>query len=278
MKTQAHYRTGRIGALLAMVLLAAHGTPAATGGTNGLAAPGTGRQGLSVLFIGNSYSFELPNVFASLASAAGKRVRVAQATSGGFTLQQHLTAGDAVQKLGAGGWDVVVLQEQSQVASFPEAQVRRDLDPALTQWKKRVAEVGAKPVLFGTWAKTAGDRQNAPQDTFDRMHARLNATFRRLQREQAMAVVPVGAAWAAVRKSQPGLALHAPDGSHPGPAGVYLTASVSYAALFEKSPSKLGAIQGVDAATAAVLRRAAEEAVLNWRNQSKQDRPGRTSP
>jgi len=121
---------------------------------NTLAAPGAGRQQLSVLFIGNSYSFDLPQVFEGLSSATGKRVRVAQATSGGFTLQQHLTAGDARQKLGQGGWDVVVLQEQSQMPSLPEAQVRREMDPAVTQWKRRVIDAKAKPMLFGTWGES----------------------------------------------------------------------------------------------------------------------------
>src|SRR5436305_975756 len=44
--------------------------------------------------------------------------------------------------------------------------------------------------------------------------------------ELGLTVAPVGMAWAKVRETDPGMALHLPDGSHPTPTGSYLAACV----------------------------------------------------
>src|SRR5262249_32817696 len=69
-----------------------------------------------VLFIGNSYTFvnDLPRMLAALARAGGQRPVVHdRETPGGCTLEKHWRDGKAAQKIAAGKWDYVVLQEQS---------------------------------------------------------------------------------------------------------------------------------------------------------------------
>ena len=73
---------------------------------------------LRVLFIGNSYSFQIPKVFEKLAKVEGKKVEVEQVTKGGWKLVKHAAAKQTLDKISDGKWDVVVLQEQSQLPSF----------------------------------------------------------------------------------------------------------------------------------------------------------------
>ena len=72
---------------------------------------------LRVLFVGNSYIYynDLPSVIGDLATAAheSRPVVAEQVLVGAATLERHLALGDAMTAIRRGGWDVVVLQEQS---------------------------------------------------------------------------------------------------------------------------------------------------------------------
>ena len=55
-------------------------------------------------------------------------------------------------------------------------------------------------------------------------------------RELGAPIIPAGLAWARVRQEDPDVVLYHEDGSHPAPAGSYLTASTLYATLTGSSP------------------------------------------
>lgn len=75
-------------------------------------------------------------------------------------------------------------------------------------------------------------------------------------------LAPVGTAWKNVRLAHPEIALYAPDGVHPSRQGSYLAACVFYSALLRKGV--LGADRlGLEASAAAVLQKAAQEAVFH---------------
>ena len=54
-----------------------------------------------------------------------------------------------------------------------------------------------------------------------------------------MMVVPVGLAFAEVRKTKPDLVMYMPDKSHPSAAGSYLYGAVLYSTLFHRTPADI---------------------------------------
>ena len=124
-----------------------------------------------VLFVGNSYTaFNGPDslevsVQRLLEEHAGPSETVfAKHTVGGATLPQHLASAENgnLKTTLEEGWDVVVLQDQSQVPGFPETntdwQASRDAAVALAAL---ASESGAETRLFQTWGRENGDPQNS---------------------------------------------------------------------------------------------------------------------
>src|SRR5215217_3468704 len=74
-----------------------------------------GSAPLNVLFIGNSFTArnDLPGRVAELAAARGKTLRHRLISAGGASLRAHWNAGEALTAIREGGYDAVVLQEQS---------------------------------------------------------------------------------------------------------------------------------------------------------------------
>jgi hypothetical protein len=192
-----------------------------------------------VLFIGNSYTYynNLPRVLEALAASASppERLETRAVVVGGARLQTHWDEGDALDALREGGWDYVVLQEQSTLGILlvngrheindPE----RILFPYARRFHEEARKKGAKTVLALTWS-----RRHAPE-----AQARLNHAFFTLGRELGATVAPIGLAWQSVREQHPGIPLYVDDGSHPAPAGTYLAACTLYATLFGRSPEGL---------------------------------------
>lgn len=189
-----------------------------------------------ILFVGNSYSFKVPGTLGRLAKASKRKVVVEQVTKGGWTLQKHAAAKETLAKIRSGNWDVVVLQEQSQMPSFSQQQRNKQMLPHAKTLVAEIRKAGAVPVFFQTWGRRDGDKQNStahPNDTFEKMQVRLIAGYR----ETALAsggalIVPVGERWSKEMKAGKGKRLFAKDGSHPSPAGVELSAEVFYTYFF----------------------------------------------
>lgn len=191
---------------------------------------------LRVLFVGNSYIYynDLPSVIGDLATAAHEsRPFVAeQVLVGAATLERHLALGDAMSAIRRGGWDVVVLQEQSTRPINNPALMLRDARTIADAVKK----IGAKLVWYETWAK---EIDPWTQDS-------LTHGYHRAAAATGGKVAHVGEAWAAFRAAETvpagtHSALFVADGSHPSEAGTYLAASVFYATLYGRSPVGLPA-------------------------------------
>jgi len=183
-----------------------------------------------VLFIGNSYTYyrDLPQALSKLAASASPPLAIAtdSFTKGGFSLERHWTNRGAIKKIRQGGWDVVVLQDQS---------IQPILRPENTKVYARmlhaeVERIGARTVLFMTWA-----RRDRPEKI-----GRLARTYQELGKELRVPVAPVGRAWKLARKERPGLDLYTDDGSHPNQHGTYLAACVFYITLTGRDPRGLG--------------------------------------
>lgn len=195
-----------------------------------------------VLFVGNSYSFKIPKVFAELAAEEGREVEVEQVTKGGWTLAKHAKADATLEKIRAGNWDVVVLQDQSQTPAFGRTQRERGMIPAAKTLVEVIRKAGAIPVFFVTWGRRDGDKQNAkvfPDDTMEAMQERLLTGYREAAEAAGGAVlVPVGPAWLRAKRAGHLDGLFAKDGSHPAGNGVYLGACVFYATFYDAGIKK----------------------------------------
>jgi len=192
---------------------------------------------LRVLFVGNSYSFKIPKQFEQLARAEGQKLEVAQVTKGGWTLAKHAASKDTLNQIAHGKWDIVVLQEQSQIPSLPENQRVKMMDSAAKSLASAVRKAKAIPVFFLTWGRKDGDKKNAqhfPDDTYAAMQNRLRRGYHKAAKQADGAyIVPVGEVWLAVRAAGKDGMLYAKDGSHPGVGGNYLGACVFYCAFYD---------------------------------------------
>src|SRR5207253_8398187 len=107
-----------IAAFLGLVAVSALAIEGQQGCGNQTEASGCTR----LLFIGNSYTYvnDLPAMFADLARSGGHRVEVGMVAEGGATLRDHAGSVATAAKLTSAKWDVVVLQEQSEIPSLEQ--------------------------------------------------------------------------------------------------------------------------------------------------------------
>jgi hypothetical protein len=186
----------------------------------------------AVLFVGNSYSFALPQTFKKLAAGRGKKVRVGHSTYGGWTLAQHAAHEATLRKIRGGRWDVVVLQEQSLIPALPERRRDKEMSEPLRLLVAEVRQQGAVPLLYQTWGRRDGDPE-LPNDDFQAMTQRLRAGYQSAARSVGgIQVVPVGDAWEREFLAGDGQELFVEDGSHPSVKGSELTARVFFETLF----------------------------------------------
>jgi hypothetical protein len=181
---------------------------------------------LRVLFIGNSHlaGNDVPGLLTQLARNEDRKLEVEAVFHGGFTLENHWNAGDAVAAIRRGSWDVVVLQAQSLEPIERTASYYR----FVRLFNTEIRRVGARIVLHLGWARK--DFGNPLE-----LQPRWTQATLEIAREVGAGVVPVGTAWVQSLSSFPELILYSPDGNHATLAGSYLTACTYYAALYQKS-------------------------------------------
>jgi hypothetical protein len=199
------------------------------------------RPGLRVLFVGNSFTFknDLPALVHGLAAAdrGATPIFAAQYTAGGWRLRNAAGDDGLAKLLKDVRWDVVVLQEQSQIPSLSVDVQHREMYPFAHELQAKIAQTPAHSLLFMTWGYRLGDRRNVSGDTYAAMQTRLAYGYSDLGRELGTAVAPVGLAWAEALRRRPQLDLWASDGRHPSLRGSYLAACVFYAILSHREPT-----------------------------------------
>lgn len=216
---------------------------------------------LHVLFIGNSLTRAggLAAMIQGLARTAGVNLVYEQHAPGGARLLDHADDPQVHALLARGGWDAVVLQEQSQWPAFSDEQVRTGIEPyamALAT-DARTASPSVRLLLYETPARRDGDPENAsvsPEPaTYEGMQVRIDRTYEHLAAVVRGTVVPAGAAWRLARREHPEINLY-DDAVHPGRIGAYLIACVFYATLLERSPVGSPYTAGLEPAVAAALQ------------------------
>jgi hypothetical protein len=187
----------------------------------------------SVLFVGNSFSHGVPAEFQRIAAQHGTPVRTKGVTHDGWTLSRHAKCPDTLQAIRSGAWDVVVLQEQSQIPARSSWMRRVKMRPSLLRLADEIRSVGAIPVLMQTWGYRNGDHKRSGDD----FHRMTECLRKGIHEEAALAklpVIPVGDAWQLAFHQNGADALFHPDGKHPGKAGNRTTARTTYDALFPR--------------------------------------------
>ena len=225
------------------------------------------------LFVGNSYTAfnDLAMLTAGFATASGCAVRFESINPGGARFSTHAGNAGTLDRIRTGGWDAVVLQNQSQVPGFRPADVRAmSLPHAVTLANTaREADPDPRVVYFVTWGRRDGDADNCGYYplvcTFEGHTQALAEGYAMYATETMGELSPAGAAWALVRgdAARPfdETALWSGDGSHPSLRGSYLTAAVMHYVLQGESPVGSSFDGGLDAADAAYLQDMAARAV-----------------
>ena len=227
-----------------------------------------------VLFIGNSYTAvnNLPQLTADCALSigfAGMPMEVASSTPGGTTVQMHTTNTTTQSLVNQGNWDYVVLQEQSQLPSFPDGQVAAECFPFAAQLNDQILTVDSctETVFYMTWGRQNGDASNCaswpPVCTYEGMDSLLNLRYRQMAIDNHAILSPVGALWKYIRTTYPEINLYSADGSHPSLEGSFAAACSMIAVMLRTDPYLITYSSTLDPSVAEKIKLAAQEVVFN---------------
>lgn len=226
-------------------------------------------QHSKVLFIGNSYTSvnNLPELISNIFTSTGDTLLYEMSAPGGCTFQQHCNV--SMPYIQQGGWDYVVLQEQSQLPSFPESQFMQESYPYAHQLCEAIQQYNpdAQTVFYMTWGRKNGDAQNCPYYpplcTYEGMDSLLYARYMMLAKDNHACVSPVGAAWHYVRDHYPQIELYQSDESHPSYMGSYIAACCFYTYFTQQNPMNITWNSTLDAELANLAKLAVKAVVYD---------------
>lgn len=223
-----------------------------------------------VLFLGNSYIQvnNLPAMVASIAESMGDTMAYGSNTPGGCTFEMHC-GNNSMRLICEGGWDVVVMQEQSQLPAFPIELVEEMVYPFARQLVDSVAAFNpdAEPMFFMTWGRKNGDTEFGSDypmmSTYEGMDSLLYARYMAMAEQNNASVCPVGRVWHYLRDHYGEIELYQPDGSHPSMAGSYAAACAFYTLFFGRDPDSIAYDAGLGMSTARNIRTAVHAVVFD---------------
>jgi hypothetical protein len=179
-----------------------------------------------ILFVGNSLtsSNDVPAMVASLPCFADARpISVQTIAVADSSLADHLKGGTLRAALTVERWDLVVLQQGPSAL----AASRKELLDSAARLKPLIAAAGARPAMFMVWPSW---QRRADFDAVTESYRQAGAAIDAL-------LLPVGEAWRAAWRREPGLPLYAGDEIHASPLGSYLAALVICSAIGGRPPA-----------------------------------------
>lgn len=224
---------------------------------------------LRVLWVGNSFTYfnDLPAIVQQIAATQRVKLSCTRFLKGGERFSGHLNNPALHEALAAGGWDYVVLQEQSSAPAMSTAQVLREVYPD-ARMLDSLAQAGspaARVIFYMTWGHKNGNRHPVPEyppvNSYETMQQRLITSYLEMAYDNDAWCAPVGMAWRRVRAERPDLVLYAQDCFHPALPGSYLAASVLFTTIFQK-PYQTDCTMGLAPEVAEYLQRVAQQTVL----------------
>ena len=188
------------------------------------------RDTLSVLFVGNSYTYysNMPHLVALISDSTKVKLITSKSTAGGAKLSDHWHGNKALKSkeaISSGKYDIVVLQGQSKEAVKEKEE--------FLMYSKKLSDLakasGAKPYLYVTWAP-----EKIPQ-----YQESITETYQQASKESDCGLVMVGEAWKLAKKLRPNIRLFTSDGSHPSDLGAFLTACTFVNTFSRELPKNL---------------------------------------
>lgn len=232
--------------------------------------PSTAQQSINVFFAGNSYTAanDLPQMVANIAQSMGDEMVYTTNTPGGCTFEMHCTNA-TMNKICRGGWDFVVLQEQSQLPAFPIEMVEEMVFPFAAQLVDSIYTYNpdGEAMFFMTWGRKNGDTEYGNEypmmSTYEGMDSLLYARYMYMGEANDASVCPVGRVWHHLRDNYNRIELYTPDQSHPSLAGSYAAACAFYTMLFGRDPDSITYDAGLGMKVANIIRQATHEVVFD---------------
>lgn len=223
-----------------------------------------------VLFVGNSYTAvnDLPSMVNDVAGSLGERIACQSYTPGGCTFMQHCQ-NQSMTLIRQGGWDAVILQEQSQYPAFPDAQVQSEVFPYAQQLVDSIyaASPCAEPMFYMTWGRKYGDQTNGvifpPIGSYEGMDSLLALRYRMMADQNDASLCPVGRVWHYLRDNNPEIELYQSDDSHPSIAGTYAAACAFCTMLFGRNPEEIAFDATLEPDVASTIRMAVRAVVFD---------------
>lgn len=232
-------------------------------------------QPRKVLFIGNSYTYYnlMPGIVRELAGCEGHDLHIEMFTIGGCTMERHLKQADCRDLIDRGGYDFIVLQDQSLhpalIGTPDDNGIVRQMGAIIDYAKGRNPK--AKALIEMTWGRRDGYTADKYAydflTTYGAMQERIRVNVLAEASATEAGCIPAGVAWSRVRAERPDIELYVRDGSHPSYAGSYLAAAVTCVSLTGEAFGATPSDGLLDPATAAYLRRVAQESVLGMQRE-----------
>jgi len=226
---------------------------------------------VNVLFLGNSYTYvnSLPQICVGVAASTGDVVAFDNYTPGGYSFQQHASDTNAIKMIKKGGWNYVILQEQSQRPSATDQEVEMTVLPYAHFLDSLIHKYSpkAKTIFYMTWGRKNGDTSRCktmvPVCTYFGMDSLTALRYTRMAKMNHADVSPVGAVWRYLRKNYPSMELYRPDESHPSEAGSYAAACCFYTVILKKSPAAIKYNYTLSKSDASNIRKAVKKIVFD---------------
>lgn len=225
---------------------------------------------MKVLWIGNSYTMynDLPSMVKEIAATQDINIANTTVLKGGERLKGHLENPILLEQLRKGGWDFVVIQEQSSLPSYDTQSVMRETYPYAHTIDSiaKAHSPAVKTVFYMTWGHKNGNirpREDYPLcNTYEGMQERLKTSYLEMTYANDAICAPAGMAWATVRKERPDIDLYVADTFHPSLAGSYLNAVTIFTTMYPRQ-FITGYFGGLDPDIALYLQRVAQATVLD---------------
>ena len=222
-----------------------------------------------ILCLGNSFTYycSCPALLKEIAWNEGHYLDMTAAMKGGQNFTQHCTLEISEDAVARGGFEVAVLQDQSQtparLAQDKKANVRHLGGAVNLAAKIREESPECRFIVESTWSYV---NQNGDFGGFDnhKKFEKLNFKGASIMAKAigGAKVSRIEAAFAIVRNERPDINLFATDNKHQSLLGSYLKSCVNYLTIFGEPFGDSPADCGIDHEVAAYLRDAAERAVL----------------
>ena len=229
----------------------------------GTAAP---KDTTKVLCIGNSFTYYLscPQMLKEIAWKEGHYIDMAASLKGGWSMKDHMNFPTTDDEINRGGYDVVILQDQSQAVAQIGSDKKQYADKlanlvAMAD-KVRTTSEDCRVLIECTWAYAG--KKNGGFSNVTEFYQNAGKGIKIVAKATKADVSPIKDAFRMANIERPDILLFADDGYHQSPYGSYLKSCVNYLTLFGTPFGDNPSDCGLDPKRTAALRAIAEAVVF----------------